>query len=100
MSAVPKWLLVQINGVYQAGQEGGELFFFPPCVLSESPAISLALQMKMIGRLCSRDGRQDLYPWLSSGTELWAGHYTLRMMSFPPYISSVGWTTREVESLN
>ena len=60
MSAVPKWLLLQINGVYQAGQEGGELFFFPPCVLSESPAISLALQMKMTGKLSSWEGRQDL----------------------------------------
>lgn len=71
----PKVALLQINGVYQAGQEGGELFFFPPCVLSESPAIFLALQMKMTGRLCW-DGRQDLVHGSPTGL-----HCILGMMS-------------------
>lgn len=81
------------------GRKGGELFFSPPCVLPESPAVPPALQTEVTDRLRSQGGCQDLVHWLSSWTEGWVVHCAQDGVA-PPYSCSVGWTIKRTKSLS
>lgn len=65
MSAVPKWLLLQSMMFTKPGRKAVSYFSPLPTSFLESPAISLALQTEMIGRLCSQD---DVRVFLSIGS--------------------------------